>query len=105
MKRFIPLLALLALLAGCDSQSERDTAAAQLAQARAQAAQSQALIDTQNARVSDYQAILILAMVLAAGSMAVSISVLLVLHRVARNQQTAQIVYLQAPQQIEAQRY
>lgn len=108
MKRLIPLLALLALLAACDTQSERDRAEAQrlqaqaqLAQAQTQAAQSQALIDSQNGRIGDYQAILILAVILAAGSMAVSISVLLVLHKVARSQQPTVIYQIQAPQQAQ----
>jgi hypothetical protein len=41
-KRLIPLLALLALLTACDTQSERDRAEAQRLQAAAQLAQAQA---------------------------------------------------------------
>jgi hypothetical protein len=92
MKRLLVLTLAMLLLTACDTQSERDQAEAAKLTAQSQLVQTQtnsdtvsALIDALNARVGDYQAVLTLAVLLAAGSMAVSVALVFALARLARN--------------------
>ncbi len=98
-ERLIPLLVLMALLTACDTQSERDQAAAtklaaqaQLVQSESDAATARALVAAQDSHVADLQLIVWVSVVLAAGSMALSVALVFVMHRIAR-QQPATVVY------------
>lgn len=78
-------------------EAQRLAAETTRAQAEAQRESVKALIDAQNARVDDYRAILIMALVLAAGSMGLSLAMALIMR--STNRQPPQIYQIgPAPQ-------
>lgn len=83
------------------AEAERLAAETTRAQAAAQARTTQALIDAQNARIDDYRAILILAFVLAALAMGLSIALAFALRRA--QVQVPRITYQLMPPQMPQQ--
>ncbi|MCZ7554742.1 MAG: hypothetical protein M5U05_19565 [Anaerolineales bacterium] len=75
------------------AEAERLAAETTRAQAETQARTAQALIDAQNARIADYQMVLILAFVLAAGAMGLSLAMAFMLR--SANRQPLQPTYYQ----------
>ncbi|MCL5998106.1 MAG: hypothetical protein M1546_18945 [Chloroflexi bacterium] len=75
-----------------DAQALAVNAEAQRLQAETAASTTRALIAAQDARIADYQLILVLAFVLAAGSMGLSLAMALILRSAAKPQIVYQVV-------------